>query len=98
MSCSHESHGIFLFSSTMRLKLCKHVTRVLFMSQYAVHEYHSREAETLWFLALIDACSSRETERATSIFMSMGDFLLLRNTSLLPHLKLGNISLITSFK
>ena len=56
---SWESQSFFV-KLTWRLKLCKHVTKVLFIPQDAVHEDHTREAETLRFLALIDACSWAE--------------------------------------
>jgi len=90
---SWESWNIFV-KLTWRLKLCKHVK---VFSQYAVHDYHIREAETLRFLALIDACLWAKTLKELQGHihnMSTGNFLLLRNALPLPHLKPGNISSI----
>ncbi len=75
--------------------------KVLLISQYAVHECHIREAESLRFRDLIDACSCAETldELLGHINnMSIGNFLLLRKALPLRHLKLGKYILNHTFK
>lgn len=77
-----------------RLKLCERMTN----AQRAVHRDHIREAQIIWFLALIDACSWVQplNELPGHINnMSTGNFLLLRNSLPLRHLKLGDISSVT---
>lgn len=85
----------------LEVKVVRACHKVLLISQYAVHEYHVREAEILWFLDLIDACSCAETPKELLGHinnMSIGNFLLLRNALPLRHLKLGKYILNHTFK
>lgn len=47
----------YFCQADLEVKVVQACQKVLFTSQFAVHEHHIGEAEILWFLDLIDTCS-----------------------------------------